>query len=124
MSPSPPEPLLIVVVDDEPLMLETTCRILQAAGHDVRAADSAEAAVTMVDHDVDLVVTDTALGGQSGPELRNTLAQSHPALPVLLMSGMEPDELRSWGVQPEHDPFLAKPFSSAELLATIATMSG
>jgi two-component system cell cycle sensor histidine kinase/response regulator CckA len=115
----------IVVVDDEPLFRETACRILRRAGFETRDADSAETALDLIDDATSLLVTDTALGGMSGPELRARVLETRPDLPVLLMSGMESDELEHWGVQTGQVAFLAKPFEASELVEAVQrTMRG
>lgn len=116
---SEPQVEHVVVVDDEPLILETACLILESAGYVTRAADSAERALQLIDDHTILVLTDTALGGMSGPDLRNTVRSTRPSMPVILMSGMEQDELHAWGVSPREGGFMSKPFEPDNLLAIV-----
>ncbi len=114
-----PRNVHIVVVDDEPLILETACRILEDEGFAVRPADSAEAALDLIDEATVLVLSDTALGGMSGPQLREHLRAERPAVKFVSMSGMERDELGEWGIDPDRDHFLAKPFAPTSLIELV-----
>ena len=40
-------------------------------------------------------------------------------MPVILMSGMEPDELHAWGVSAAEPRFLSKPFAPEQLLLIV-----
>ncbi|MDQ5977851.1 MAG: hypothetical protein QG602_823, partial [Verrucomicrobiota bacterium] len=86
----------ILLVDDEPLLLKTTHRILQAKGFTVMPAGSAEEAkevLAMHSGPVHLLLTDVIMPGQSGPALATDLVKSRPELRVLYMSGYTGSEL-------------------------------
>ncbi len=100
----------VLLVDDDALVLELIEMCLTEEGHDVTAVSSGAAALAaLACGGIDIVVTDSLLGGRGG----DAIAKSAQAagLPVILMSGT-----------PREDsplPFLAKPFPAGRLMATI-----
>jgi len=109
----------ILLVEDEAQVRELAQRLLARAGYRVLAADSGDAALVLArDQRPDLVLSDVVMPGLAVPELIVRLRQSHPAVPVLLMSGYSESHLRSLGLEHE-TPFLAKPFSGPGLLRSV-----
>jgi PAS domain S-box-containing protein len=113
--------LRVLVVDDEPLVRETTAAYLTADGHRVRtAAGGHEAVGTLGKEPFDLVVTDRAMPDLSG----DTVARAAAALgaPVILLTGFG-DLMAATGERvPGVDRVLAKPVSAASLRAAIAAV--
>ena len=111
----------ILVVDDDAGMLELLSMRLGAAGYNVTAVESAEAAMArlavMRPH---LVLSDVQLPGRDGLALFDEIRARHPALPVILLTahGTIPDavEATERGVF----TYLTKPFDGKALLAKIA----
>jgi DNA-binding NtrC family response regulator len=66
--------------------------------------------------DIDLVLTDVVMTGDSGMQLRDQLKESHPRLRVILMSGYTGDVVRGSG---ESAVTLRKPFAADELLTEV-----
>lgn len=112
---------LVLLVDDEEVVRISTADMLEDLGYEVRQADSAEAALTLVDQGLvpDLLVTDHLMPGMSGVDLARALRDRFSALPVLIVSGYAEAE----GIAPDL-PRLTKPFRSAELEAFIARLNG
>jgi CheY-like chemotaxis protein len=78
----------ILLVDDDPLVLEATGGMLGHLGHRVTVAGSgAEALDVMRDTPVDLLITDYAMPGMTGAELIRQIRQARPTLPVTLATG-------------------------------------
>jgi signal transduction histidine kinase len=78
----------ILLVDDDPLVLEATGGMLGHLGHRVTVAGSgAEALDVMRDTPVDLLITDYAMPGMTGVELIRQIRQARPTLPVILATG-------------------------------------
>jgi two-component system, cell cycle sensor histidine kinase and response regulator CckA len=106
----------ILLVEDEPLVRQTTARLLRAMGYQVLEAAGAAEALRLAlarPAPVDLLLTDVVMPGASGPDLAARLA-AHHAVPVLFMSGHTDVSLAEADVL-ERAPFLAKPFSPDEL---------
>ncbi|WP_270938499.1 ATP-binding protein, partial [Falsiroseomonas oryzae] len=79
----------VLVVDDEPLVLESTAAMLEELGYEPVRVDSAEAALAMLDErqDVAAVLTDHAMPGMTGAALAARLRTERPGLPVILATG-------------------------------------
>jgi PAS domain S-box-containing protein len=120
-APSSESGLMILVVDDDPLVLANTAALLEDLGHRVATADSGEAALDTLRQrtDFDILITDQMMPGMTGSQLARTLKTKRPDLPVLLVSGYA--ELAEEG-RPEHT--LAKPFTQRSLGIAIAEAIG
>ncbi len=80
----------VLLVDDDTGARAATRRMIERLGYGVYEADSAQAALDLLQNPamaVDLVVTDQMMIGGLGTELASTLAQLRPELPVVLCSG-------------------------------------
>ncbi|MEO8249491.1 MAG: sigma 54-interacting transcriptional regulator [Burkholderiales bacterium] len=110
----------ILVVDDDADMLRLLTLRLSAAGYQVSAVGSAEAALARLDVErPQLVLSDVQLPGRDGLALFDLLRARHPSLPVILLTahGTIPDavEATARGVF----GYLTKPFDGHELLRKI-----
>ena len=88
----------VFYVDDDETMVIMVERLLARAGYRVRTFNEAALAIAQVrEHpqEVDLLVTDYNMPGNSGIELARELARIRPDLPVVLSSGYITDELRA-----------------------------
>jgi len=109
----------ILVVDDEPALLDALVAYLSEEGYDVRAAaNGAEALERWQCQPTDLVITDSTMPVCDGLALIAELrTQAHPPA-MILMSG----SLRPWGL-PLGVGWVAKPFEVDELLTVIALIN-
>ena len=109
----------VLVVDDEPIVRDTTARTLESWGFTVLTAASGEEALELlaVRADVGAVLIDVTMRGISGVEVVQELRARKSAVPVLLMSGYA--ELDLSQLAEERVDFLQKPFRAAELVARI-----
>lgn len=117
---------LVLVVDDEPLMHVITSRVLYEAGFELLNATDGVAAIELLDREERvpaLVITDMRMPRMGGAELGRWLAERYPAVPVLYVSGYTADQDRP-PVPPSQIPrhWLAKPFSPAQLLASVLVL--
>jgi PAS domain S-box-containing protein len=107
------EPLVVLAVDDDALVLINTAAMLEDMGHRVLQATSGRQALAMLDKGkVDLVVTDYAMPEMTGAQL----AAAVPAgLPVLIVSGYAeiPADADAGG------PRLTKPFREEQLARAV-----
>ncbi|HYC31234.1 MAG TPA: response regulator [Gemmatimonadales bacterium] len=112
MAPAP----LVLVVDDEPLLLQVCTRALEAGGYRVLTADSAVAALDILSTLAtwpDLLLSDVRMVPIDGLSLVKLVRQAYPGVPALLMSGYTPD------VASLPAPLVAKPFHPDVLLAAV-----
>jgi signal transduction histidine kinase/CheY-like chemotaxis protein len=107
---------LLLLVDDDDLVRETTSAILEERGFEIHQSNSAEnALVVMGTRRFDLVVTDLVMPGMGGIAFAARLAEGWPDLPVLLVTG-NADVV---GQVPPGLPRLSKPFSETELAQAV-----
>ncbi|MFJ3372154.1 response regulator [Pseudomonas sp. NPDC086251] len=108
---------LILVVEDDPLILEFLCEILQEEGFVVEPHVSADAAsVYLNEHanKVGLLLTDITMPGTlNGADLANLFGDRWPDKPIMIMSGFETPE--SSGVR-HAVSFIKKPWALGQLL--------
>ena len=111
----------VLLVDDDPDMLRLLSMRLGAAGYQVTAVGSAEAALAQLEIErPQLVLSDVQLPGRDGLALFDEVRERHPSLPVILLTahGTIPDavEATARGVF----GYLTKPYEAKELLDKIA----
>ena len=111
----------ILVIDDEDVIRMLVMEILEAAGHDMTGAESAERALTLLeDAEFDLVVSDVVMPGLSGLELLETLRTRRASLPVVLVTGAGTYDTLSQALTRGAAGLVTKPFAHAELQAAVA----
>ena len=114
--------LRVLVVDDEEVVRTLIGRILDAAGHVVTQAASAEAAIAAASASVarfDLILTDVVLGAADGIAVLGTLREAHPNAAVVVMSGYSPTPERVAELSRQGAEFLPKPFGALQLMAAV-----
>ncbi|MBI3880259.1 MAG: sigma-54-dependent Fis family transcriptional regulator [Verrucomicrobia bacterium] len=110
----------LLIVDDEKNMRLSLSSIVEAEGFDVRAVDSAEAALKLVgQEEFFMVITDARLGGMSGYELLGKLKAAQPGLPVLVITAYATPKLAAEAIKAGAMDYLAKPFEPEELLHAV-----
>jgi CheY-like chemotaxis protein len=109
----------ILVVENEAAVRQLIARILRGKGYTVLEADRASEALRVCDErsiPIHLVITDIVMpGGMSGLELADRLAEAHPTVKLLCISGYTPDTAVTGRVRGMDLPFLQKPFTSQGL---------
>jgi two-component system cell cycle sensor histidine kinase/response regulator CckA len=115
----------VVLVEDEDALRRLAERVLARAGHAVLPADSAEAALALLEAAARpaILVSDVAMPGMDGVALARGLRSRWPDLPVLLLSGYAEAALGA-DLAGEGFHFLAKPYAPAELLAALDAALG
>lgn len=115
----PPPMARILIVDDEPPMRELLSRFVQAAGHEVAQADSAESALALCAANPPAVVfCDLHMPGRGGAWLVTELRKTLPTAALVLATGVS-------AVSPEISlragvvAYLLKPFNRAQVLKAL-----
>lgn len=109
----------IVVVDDVEIMRNLLTRVLNRECYNVLPADSAAAALELIEHNkVSLVISDISMPEMDGFELLAKIKEHHPRMAVLLMSGKYEFD-RSTAVAAGADGFIRKPFHNVEILTQV-----
>jgi DNA-binding NtrC family response regulator len=103
----------ILVVEDDDETREAVAGALRDLGYDATVCHDARSARSH--SDVDIVVTDIRMPGESGLELCADIAGNRPDLPVILMTAFGDTRAVSMGLRAGASDFLAKPFSLSDL---------
>jgi DNA-binding response OmpR family regulator len=110
----------ILVIEDEPGIVDFLERGLRAQGFDVISAmDGVTGAAAAVNHDIDLVVLDLMLPGRSGLDVLAAVQDARPGLPIIVLTALGEVEHRVAGLDAGAVDYLTKPFSLTELAARI-----
>jgi two-component system cell cycle sensor histidine kinase/response regulator CckA len=111
----------VLVVDDETAVRRFAVRVLQRDGYEVlEAADGSDALELLRSAKVtiDAIVSDIVMPRLNGVELMHAAAESHPGVPVILMSGYATAALSELGIASPCS-ILPKPFPAERLLAEV-----
>lgn len=109
----------ILVVDDEPTLLEAVSKKLVRDGYQVSQATTAEDGWRRFrDQKPDLILLDVMLPGRSGFDLARTIRQESK-VPILFLSARSMDTDRLRGFEVGGDDYITKPFNLAELSARV-----
>jgi two-component system OmpR family response regulator len=110
----------VLVVEDDASMRHLIARLLRANGfRSTGVRDGREMWETLRNTDVDLVLLDVMLPGQSGLELLRGLRIERSSLPVLMVTAKGSEADRVLGLDLGADDYLPKPFGRRELLARV-----
>lgn len=110
----------ILLVDDDTALLRLLSIRLDAAGYDVKTADSgAQALNQLAVHYPHLVITDLQMDGMDGLTLFDAIHRSHPTVPVIILTahGTIPEAVAA--TQRGVFGFLTKPFDGKDLLVQV-----
>jgi two-component system response regulator HydG len=76
----------VLIVDDEPNALKVLSAILTDEGYQVSQAFSAGDALTKINDNLDVVITDMRMPGRDGMQLYEQLAATYPDIPVIFLT--------------------------------------
>ncbi len=110
----------IIIVDDDPDVLESVTMLLDENGYPVIPCRNGEDAITQsVKNDIKLILTDIRMSGISGIDLLDKVHAIYPKMPVILMTGYAELNLAIGAVKRGAFDFITKPFDPEYLLHTI-----
>jgi PAS domain S-box-containing protein len=114
----------ILLVEDEPAILQLGQHVLEGLGYSVLAAGTPGRALELAaTHDpIDLLMTDVIMPELNGRELADRVTAIHPGIRRLFMSGYPADAIAHRGVLESGLQFIQKPFSRQELAARIRSL--
>src|SRR6266498_5385837 len=121
MTPSEkPSSEIVCVVDDDPMMLRSTGRLLVSDGFAVRPFKKGEDFIAYVaSHDVPLVVLDIWMEEMTGLEVLARLCAISPQTHVIVITGREDSAARITAMQIGIVAFFIKPFNDGKFLAAV-----
>jgi two-component system, OmpR family, response regulator len=110
----------VLLIEDEPGIVDFVRRGLEAEGFAVEAAmDGTEGERLALRDGFDAVVLDLMLPGRSGLEILASLRRAKPTVPVIVLTARGEIEDRVMGLDAGAVDYLVKPFSMAELVARV-----
>ena len=112
----------VLVVEDEEIVRDLVCAVLEEEGYNVIcAADGLEALEVAgnFDGNIHLLVTDVIMPHMNGPELATKLSELRPDMKVLYVSGYSDNDIGHHGVLDPRFELLQKPFSPQALARKI-----
>ena len=118
----------LLVVDDDPLLLELMQDMLEGQGYALLlAANGAQAWEILQTGDVDIVLTDLVMPEQDGVSLITQIRRNFPGIRIIAMSGRSQNDLDIDWLQLVRvlgaDATLTKPFSLEQMELLLAAMS-
>jgi Response regulators consisting of a CheY-like receiver domain and a winged-helix DNA-binding domain len=110
----------ILVVDDEPAILELIEYNLESNDYQVTTATDGEVAFEKVSNgDFDLMLLDQMLPKMNGLEVLKKMRESDNLTPVIFLTAVDSEDTKIKGLISGADDYVTKPFSIKELLARI-----
>ncbi len=112
--------LKILLVDDQPIILEVLQQQLAEDGHAVLTATDGEEALSMLGgQSYDLLITDQSMPGMSGEELAAQVKEQNPRMPIILLTGYGGSEEDEKDLPACVDMLLGKPATWMDLRRAI-----
>ena len=115
----------ILLVEDQPPLLELSREFLERLGYNVLTADLPEKAM-QISHEfggtIDMLLTDVLMPGMNGRELGYRLRKERPKMKVLYVSGFPDRVFEGPGELDVDEAFMEKPYSFDELARKIREM--
>jgi len=109
----------VLVVDDEGAVRDLVAGMLRHLGYASQTAANAIDALSHIDTTAfDLVIADLHMPGMAGDQLADEIKKRKPMIPVLLITGDQPETL-----PPSIDRLLHKPFSLSELREALSALT-
>ena len=112
----------ILIIDDSPTDVRVFTTLLERAGHQVAAVNTAEEGIERVRSDLPgLVIMDVIMPGMNGFQATRTLTRDPKTqnVPIVMITTKSMETDRVWGLRQGARAFITKPVNEKELLACI-----
>ena len=120
---APDERLRVLVVDDEPNIVDVVSMALRHNGFEVQASDTGAGALTRVrDWRPHALVLDVMLPDIDGFEVARRLSDEHAGVPILFLSARDATADKVRGLTTGGGDYVTKPFSLEELMARLRNL--
>ncbi|TVT39064.1 response regulator transcription factor [Hymenobacter setariae] len=117
-------PTKILLVEDEPKVSAFIRRGLEEEGYEVTVAyDGTFGQRLALSEELDLLILDVILPGQSGLDVLKAVRAQNQELPILMLTALGTTQDKLLGFDGGADDYLVKPFDFAELLARVRALT-
>ncbi len=117
--------MLILIAEDDELILKTIEHKLQKEGYEVILTRNGKEAIdTIMNSDVDLVITDIMMPFASGVEILSAIKSAGKKVPVIMLSSMGQEDVILNAFDLGAADFIVKPFSPNELMLRVKRITG
>lgn len=114
----------ILLVDDDEWIRDSLCLLFEAEGCDLLALETAEEGLNALKYqNYDIIISDYKLPGMDGIEFLRQIQTSHPNAVKIIITAYMSDPLVSEGRKIGVHDFIAKPFTSENLEASLARLT-
>lgn len=122
-------PRYILLIDDEAVVREIGCEMLENLGYQCIPAETGEEGIQLFKENknkIALVILDVEMPGISGDKVYGTLKQMEPGVKILLISGYAKNylEARYFKQKLDYSIFMAKPFQLQQLSQKLESIMG
>ena len=127
VKPAPQGSETILLVEDEPAILNLTTMMLERQGYNVLAVERPSEAIRLARvhaSEIQLLITDVIMPEMNGKDLARNIQSLFPHIKHLFMSGYTADVITHHGLLAEDVNFIQKPFTMKELGAKIREALG
>jgi CheY-like chemotaxis protein/nitrogen-specific signal transduction histidine kinase len=122
-APIPSSGEVLLVVDDEPAMVDLAYEILTAQGYHVLTANDGEQALNILSKEkVDLMISDVIMPSMDGYQLAKQVLLCYPHIKIQMVSGFSDDRHIELNDDALHQNMLYKPYSSNTLLSRVQSL--
>jgi two-component system, cell cycle sensor histidine kinase and response regulator CckA len=112
----------ILIVDDEPVLLDLLFDILHSKGYHVLAANTVDDAIDFVDavgDRIDLVISDNMMPGMTGRDLTQEILARRPDMKIMVCSGFSPTRESEMTNLDYVSSYVQKPYQRRDLLTKV-----
>lgn len=112
----------VLVVDDEPAILDYLSQVLEMEGYDCRCFEDSKTALAYLSEsqaDADLMLTDINMPEVDGLQLLRTVKDVRPELPIILVSGLYELAIALEALESGADDYLKKPVRPADVITAV-----
>jgi len=121
--------LRLLIVDDDPALLQSLCNTLQQEGHQITPADGGQAGIDafaqakQAQVPFDVVITDLGMPQVDGRQVIDSVRAASPRTPIILLTGWGQHPFADHERPPEVNRLLSKPAHLRELRAALAELT-
>jgi len=115
----------ILIVDDEPMILEVRQEIFESLGFHVLLAEDGEQGLAMFKahrHDILVVVTDMMMPNMNGLEMMHAIWKTSPTLPAAFITGYDQSQIKLSVEEHARSRVLSKPVNMETLFEVVQTL--